>query len=229
MSYVDALYQVTEAYASGQIAEWVHQQDHLPAWAVPYGTSQTNHAYAYGLTILMGAALHTPNGETARRAVAEAATSIGHHLGAGDWGAPYVGVPLLAAHLVARGIATATGDDGGGVWSTLLEEYISALWPAVDRAEHPEGILHIALRLRRMLAELNLDGVRGLPELVKLGTVPADTYPAAVMHLLRVIARQDWGIQARERRGRVLATMLAGIADRLHLAPPSTTRASCLS
>jgi len=183
-----------------------------------------------GSTILSDAALRGPgDGELARQAYAEAAPRLGRSLGATGHAALYVGVPLLAAHLVARDIATAT-DDGGGMWSTLLGEYISALWPAVDRAEHPEGILQLALRLRRAMDELGLDGeVRGLPELVKLGTVPADAYPAAVMHLLRVIARQDWGIDARARRGRVLATMLAGIADRLHLAPPSTTRASCLS
>jgi len=37
--------------------------------------------------------------------------------------------------------------------------------------------------------------------------VPADAYPAAVMHLLQV-ANQDWGVDARARRGRVLATIL---------------------
>src|SRR5690606_38213926 len=119
-------------------------------------------------------------------------------------------LPLLAAHLVARDLATATDDDGS-VWSTLLGEYISALWPAVDQAARPDDIPNLALRLRRAMDELGLDGeVRGLPELVRLGTVPADAYPAAVTHLLRAVVRQDWGIDARARRGRVLATMLAG-------------------
>jgi len=161
-----------------------------------------------GSTILADAALRGPgDGELARQAYADAATRLGRSLGATGHAALYVGVPLLAAHLVARDIATATDDDGG-MWSTLLGEYISALWPAVDQAARPDDIPHIALRLHRMVRELRLE-VRGLPELVRLGTVPADAYPAAVMHLLRV-ARQDWGDDARARRGRVLATMLAG-------------------
>jgi len=190
--------------------EWAREHlKRVPAWAHPYGATTRDHVWWLGSTILADAALRGPgDGELARQAYADAATRLGRSLGATGHAAPYVGVPLLAAHLVARDIATATDDDGG-VWSTLLGEYISALWPAVDRAEHPEGILQLALWLRR-IAELKLDGVRGLPELVRLGTVPADAYPAAVMHLLRVIARQDWGIDARERRGRVLATMLAG-------------------
>src|SRR5690606_5880642 len=111
------------------------------------------------------------DGELARQAYADAAHRLGRSLGATGHAALYVGVPLLAAHLVARDLATATDDDGS-VWSTLLGEYISALWPAVDQAARPDDIPNLALRLRRAMDELGLDGeVRGLPELVRLGTV----------------------------------------------------------
>jgi len=209
MHYLDALNAVVDAIKDDP--EWAREHlKRVPAWAHPYWATTRDHVWWLGTTILADAALRGPGDkELARQAYADTAPRLGRSLGATGHAALYVGVPLLAAHLVARDIATATDDDGS-VWSTLLGEYISALWPAVDQAARPDDIPNLALRLRRAMDELGLDGeVRGLPELVRLGTVPADAYPAAVMHLLRVIARQDWGIDARERRGRVLATMLA--------------------
>jgi len=206
MHYFDVVNAVVDAIKDD--LEWAREHlKRVPAWAHPYGATTRDHVWWFGGPILADAALHgSGDGELTRRVFADAAPRLGRSLGATGHAALYVGVPLLAAHLVARDIATAAVD-GGGVWSTLLEEYISALWPAVDQAARPDSIPNLALRLRR-IAELKLEAC-GLPELIRLGTVSADAYPAAVMHLLQV-ANQDWGVDTRARRGRVLATMLAG-------------------
>lgn len=92
-----------------------------------------------------------------------------------------------------------------------MEDYITTLWPAPDRATPPGQATVLARKLRTLARELEINA-RGLDELIKLGTVAVSAYPPAVWRLLRAAARPEAvaGETARRAQARwqIIADML---------------------
>jgi hypothetical protein len=216
MHYIDILTPLYEAHGSGSIRDAARHWD-VPTWVVPYEIDPVQSGFSYGTSLLTDAVLQAgkhaniADDEALRQAYADTAVAIGERFGAQEWRAAYIGIPLLAAHIAARGIVAGMAE-ADELWDDQfaggLDRFVWELWPAPDKAAHPATILHVALALRRRMAQCGLGEVRCLEDLVKLGTVDASRYPVAVMHLLRTVVRNDMHISARERRGKVIAEML---------------------
>ncbi|MEU8279795.1 hypothetical protein ACFYOK_04645 [Microbispora bryophytorum] len=223
MHYFDITEPLYTAHENRSIRDWIAKRDDLPSWVVPYELNPADSAFSYGANVLASAAIEADKtdaaydrGEEIRQAYVDAAVAIGERFRAEGWRAAYIGIPLLAANLATRSIIAGMRE-ADQLWDeqteTLLDSLRRTLWPLVEKAAHPGEVLSIGLALQRRVQQVGVADVRGLMDLIRLGTVDKSRYPVAVMHLLRTIARNDMAISARERRGAVLVEMFEHALD----------------
>ena len=130
------------------------------------------------------------------------------------------GLTLLGAHVAARVVIArlAAVSDVGLIEAERLR---AALWPSATVARAPSATQTLALDLVRTTRTFGVRGVRGLRELVALGTADSDVYPAAVHHLLRFLVTPGAG-DRDECRDALAAVMADGSTDPTKPTTPPT-------
>ncbi|GGL48417.1 hypothetical protein [Planomonospora parontospora] len=189
-----------------------------PNWTVPYKLRPSYDSYGHGAALLGIAGRRVPDrlgwDEHTWTAAMRLAMEVGRAaLGRpSSWADGYVGTPLLAAHMIARGCVTYLREDlgyGGFPIVDDLQAYIQTLWPTPATASRPYAV-SIALRVHRQAGELGLyPQVPVLEKLVEAGlNTGASRYAVSIGHLLWRAA-QDRSHRFQDLYGQALADLIA--------------------
>jgi hypothetical protein len=183
-----------------------------PRWCHPYRLA---HAADLGLALLGRAARNPVEGGGGRDLwvdMMRLALTVGRHaLDRTDWTDGYVGMPLLAAHMVARSHADVIAeilDTGHAPVLTSLQTYIHALWPTPGTAQ-PPGDVRLALDTHRKVNELGLyEEIPGLRELIRAGkSTGQDRYAACIGRMLQRVSH-DTSPRRQEAHALALAELV---------------------